>query len=95
MHQNSLFANNAGREIGSFSKRCQSILDLHRRMNMPMTDRMVKEYLGFEDMNAVRPRINELIDAGMLEENGSMKDPATGMRVRLVQLKKQSFEYPD
>ncbi len=51
------------------------------------TDRHVCTFLGFTDMNSVRPRITTLIKRGLLEECGSMRDPLTGKRVRLVRLK--------
>ena len=51
-----------------------------------MTDREVKDELGLADMNAVRPRITELIKAGHLEEVGNTKCPLTGKTVRQVMI---------
>lgn len=52
----------------------------------PQTDRHVMTALGFTDMNAVRPRITELIKAGLLVECGETIDYVTGKRVRLVRM---------
>ena len=47
-------------------------------------DREVMRMLDFTDMNKVRPRITELVDAGVLREVGTVKDETTGRHVRLV-----------
>lgn len=46
-----------------------------------MTAREVANTLGFLDMNAVRPRITELYEEGLLEEAGIKLDPVTRRRV--------------
>ena len=48
------------------------------------TDRQICGLLHFQDMNAVRPRITELIDNGVLREVGSIIDPETKRKVRKV-----------
>ena len=53
-----------------------------------MHARQIMKALGFTDANTVKPRITELIDKGILEECGSVRDPETGKRVRLVRIKK-------
>ena len=83
-HPNSITANENGK-AGPFGKRAQAIIDVYKQCSS-ITDREVKKALGFEDMNAVRPRITELVKAGVLMECGSIADPVTGMRVRLVRL---------
>ncbi len=50
----------------------------------PATDREVMRGLGFVEPNAVRPRISELIDAGLVAECGERLCVTTGQRVRLV-----------
>lgn len=50
----------------------------------PATDRQVMRGLGFADMNAVRPRISELIDARLVVECGDTRCSETGQRVRRV-----------
>jgi predicted ArsR family transcriptional regulator len=49
-----------------------------------MTDREVKDEMGLNDMNSVRPRITELIKMGHVEEVGNVKCPLTGKTVRQV-----------
>lgn len=65
------------------------VLRVHHQMNRPLTDREVKNIGRFEDMNCVRPRINELchIDYGpRLEECGSTICVETKRTVRLTRL---------
>ena len=50
------------------------------------TDREVKERLGFDDMNMVRPRITSLLDDGLLEEIAQIRCDRTERLVRLVDL---------
>ena len=50
----------------------------------PATDREVMRGLGFVEPNAVRPRISELIDAGLVAECGERVCATTGQRVRVV-----------
>ena len=66
------------------SQRAKDVLAVYRRATHPITDRDVKDVLGFADMNAVRPRITELIEAGLLRECGRVKDALTGKGVRVV-----------
>ena len=42
------------------------------------------EHLGFTDMNSVRPRISDLIKAGVLMEYDTVRDHVTGKLVRRV-----------
>lgn len=55
------------------------------KTNGPATDRDVMRGLGFTDMNAVRPRISELIDARLLVECGKRRCATTAQAVRIVQ----------
>lgn len=66
------------------SERAAAVLAVYRRATHPITDRDVKDVLGFADMNAVRPRITELIESGALRECGRVKDSVTGKMVRVV-----------
>lgn len=68
------------------SKRAADVLAVYRRATHPITDREVKDVLGFADMNAVRPRITELIESGLLRECGRIKDDATRKMVRVVEV---------
>jgi len=49
-----------------------------------LTDREVKDLMGFPDMNSVRPRITELVNSGYVKEVGATKCPVTGKTVRQV-----------
>ena len=64
----------------------QAIWDAFRSVERNLTDRMVKDMLGFEDMNSVRPRITELVKHGYLEEVDRAKCPVTGKQVRVCNL---------
>lgn len=57
-----------------------------------MHERTIKERLGLPDMNGVRPRVTEMIDAGILEEAGSAVDPVTNSRVRVVRVKQRNVQ---
>jgi hypothetical protein len=55
------------------------------KQHAPATDRQVMVGLGFTDMNAVRPRITELLEMGVLWAHPeSRRDPMTGKSVRVV-----------
>lgn len=82
VHVNSAQAYHEQRK--ELSERAAAVLAVYRRAVGPLTDRAVKDAMGFSDMNAVRPRITELIDAGLLQECGRVKDAVTGKVVRAV-----------
>jgi hypothetical protein len=70
-----------------FGERAQKVLALFQEHPLSAyTDREVMVLLGFSDMNAVRPRLSELIDAGELLEIGKKPCAVTGKNVRLVKL---------
>lgn len=82
MHPNSIGAyHEEGVEL---SKRSALIVEHFAQVRHPMTDRQVMEGLQMPDMNAVRPRITELIKRGVLREVGTTIDYVTGRRVRIV-----------
>lgn len=55
----------------------------------PHTDREIAYGMGFgENMNAIRPRCSELIDAGRFIEVCNRKCPVTGKTVRVVDISK-------
>lgn len=99
IHQNSLFALQEEKDAGKLDKRSKMILGVLessplRTWNGGMHARQIMKALGFTDANSVKPRITEMIAAGILEECGSTKDRETGKTVRLVRIKK-SLTYPD
>ena len=83
MHENSLLAHREERDAGKFSKRYKLVLDI--LANHQFSDRDIRERTPYQDMNAIRPRVTELIHMGILRECGSKVDPQTGKRVRIVE----------
>jgi hypothetical protein len=82
-HDNSLAAHDAlARALTGRRAEIMAWLDVHG----PATDRQIVEGLfhAGADMNLVRPRVTELLDAGLLAECGKVRDEATGMMVRRV-----------
>lgn len=53
------------------------------------TDRQVMTGLGFQDMNSVRPRISELVEAGALVEVATVIDQTTKKPVRVVDVRRE------
>ena len=84
-HANSLSAYHEGHETGAIPNRAQEVLQAVRTIGRA-TDRQVRDALGFDDMNAVRPRITELVKRGTLREIGDAVDPITNKRVRVVSI---------
>ncbi|KKL78080.1 hypothetical protein LCGC14_2028470 [marine sediment metagenome] len=91
IHQNS---REAYHEL-DLSKRQKIVYCAFIVASRPMTDRLALIALGYPsggDMNKVRPRITELIAAGLLEEKGKTQDSVTGRTVRLVGLPAEQKE---
>jgi len=84
MHANSLDAYHEGR-LEDFTKRQREILGAFAQ-RVTLTDRECLAALGYADMNAVRPRITELIDQGVLREIGGTSCPVTKKRVRVCEI---------
>jgi hypothetical protein len=87
IHPNSVLAFWQGRD-DLFGKRHQKVIAVLRTHTYAMTDRMVMNACGFFDPNAVRPRITELVEAGVVVEAGNTECPITHKTVRLVKLAK-------
>lgn len=64
------------------SKRAQQILDFASQ-HQPMTDRQLRNAMGFDDLNQVRPRVTELHDLGKMFEYATVKCSTTGKTVRV------------
>jgi predicted transcriptional regulator len=82
MHDNSLSAWIQNQK--TFSAREKLILEKVVTRPQGMTDREIKDSLGFGDMNCVRPRITELIKEGWMEECGTSYYPVLKTTVRIV-----------
>lgn len=78
MHANSLAA---WRELDPSTMQARVLAEYDE----PRTDREVATRLGFADLNHVRPRVTELVKAGVLEQVGKRKE--NGRAVRLVRRK--------
>ena len=46
-----------------------------------LTAREIAQRMNYSDMNMVRPRLTELLDEGIIETLGSVKDDVTGRSV--------------
>ena len=66
------------------AKRYRIILDLLEKTFVPLSDRQIKDKLGFSEMNSVRPRLNELINKGIVKESNNIKCFLTGKTVRTI-----------
>jgi len=85
MNERSLEAYYDGK-LELWSQRCRDILTcLHEKGSA--TDREIRNYHGWIDMNEVRPRVNELIKDGVLEVLKVKRCPTTGKRVRVLKIK--------
>lgn len=98
MHDHSL-ATYRETKHGRDTKAC-AIINLMQRATRPATDREILGYFvkndGWQnDPNSARPRITELVKAGVLIEAGKRKDPVTCRKVRAVWLKSRSKELGD
>jgi len=73
-------------QVHAFSRR-ETVIFCHLLDNPGSTDRQVKDALfgPASDMNTVRPRINELIDAGWIRVCGERHCPLTGKLVRVLE----------
>lgn len=95
MHANSLAAHRA--EEAKLSKRAAAIL-AWVRAHGPHTDREIAYGMGFgENLNAVRPRITELMEApcARLMEVCSRRCPVTGKSVRVVDVNRPRWTQPE
>lgn len=89
IHQHSIEAYHS--EADKLSRRAWLVLawiDMHG----PATDREVMQGMGFQEPNSVRPRITELIGAGLLIEKASKRCPVTGKTVRIVSMPPRQLE---
>lgn len=94
MHENSLEAYARENQLGRLSRRRAQILTVYLMARRALTDRQVCRALKFEDPNKARPRINEMIEDGILEECGTAIDETTQHKVRLVRLRPRERRPP-
>ena len=67
------------------STRYRMILEAYRQHGH-MTAREVGQRLGFTDLNAVKPRITELCDCGLLRAVGKKYDQVTNRNVAVFEI---------
>ena len=84
MHANSQIAMQDITTSGAKARRSAVILRWLVAHPRAYTDREIAAGMGFPDMNCVRPRITELVEAGLLREQDSVRCPVTGKTVRRV-----------
>jgi len=72
--------------LPALGKRAEEVLECYRK-HQQMTDRECMQEMGYTDMNSVRPRITELIEADLLTEVRTIKCGVTGKMVRVVGVK--------
>ena len=84
-HQNSILSYRQGLAEGLFSDRQVEVLRALDRLGIA-TDREIKVSLGYEDGNAVKPRLTELIALGVVEEVGTIEDAITNRTVRRLRI---------
>jgi len=57
-------------QLATLGLRQQEVYAIICRSSLPLTDREIARELGYFDPNKVRPRRNELVKAGLVEEVG-------------------------
>ncbi len=62
--------------------RAKLVAQAYQRSPIPMTDRQVVAWLGFDDMNCCRPIITNLLDEGVLVESDRVQCATTKKMVR-------------
>lgn len=87
MRENSLNAYEALKSARRLSPRQRLIISVLQNSVVPLTEREIMYRLGFSDTNAVRPRVNELLKAGVLQELPGKRDEQTGVFGRRVGIK--------
>lgn len=56
-----------------------------------MTAREIAYALGYKDLNAVKPRLTEMRDVGIVEPAGCGKDPITKIIVTILRLTNAAY----
>ncbi len=89
-HENSMMAyEETAKERAA---RREAVLGVYQASTTPLTDRDVMRSMGFNDPNAARPRITELVTEGVLVECGKIRDSLTRRLVRLTKIRQPEFQ---
>lgn len=83
MHKNSILTYD---ELESYLSGRRGQVYNYLVANGEATDRQIKEGLGYDDMNMVRPRVTELVQFGIVVECGDTVDKRTSRPVRIVKV---------
>jgi predicted HTH transcriptional regulator len=94
IHDNSKRSLEEEKNSGRLSKRASEILECIEHLE-ECTDRQIKLHLGYQEMNHVRPRITELIQAGKVVECGTTVCAYTRKTVRKVKVLVHEETYQD
>ena len=77
MQQTSLLAYKGLKDEQKLGERQRLVFDALRKLK-EATDCEIAHFMGFKDMNAERPRRNELVRYGLVREKYKRKDYITG-----------------
>ncbi len=81
-------------ELPKLNHREKMILTVILSKNVPLTDREIMVELGFHEPNQVRPRVNHLIQLGVIREVGTTKCAVTQKTVRRCWAKPAQEGFP-
>jgi hypothetical protein len=72
----------AHKRVDKDKRRAEILSVFEREGNKPMTDREIAKYLGYHDLNSVRPRLSEMVADKTLREYSTVICPVTKRPVR-------------
>lgn len=72
----------------TLGKRQQAVLSALESLRVA-TDREIRDYLCLDDMNQVRPRVNELLKMNVVCESGNVTCTTTNKLVRQLRLNRE------
>ena len=87
VHENSRDAYYEELESGKIDTRTQAVLNVIT-LHEGLTARQIARKLGFDDLNAVRPRLTELKESYMVTEGEKVKCDESGKSVSTFYLKR-------
>lgn len=70
-----------------------SILNVLKEHKRGLTARQLAEEMGFQDLNYVKPRLTELMQAGVIETDGKTLDMTTNRNVAVWKIREVEDEY--
>lgn len=85
IHDNSTASLDALKASGTKLRRRYEVFNVFETAGRPLTDRVVMQVLGFKEPNAVRPRVTELRNDGLLVEVWKVWCEETKRHVRTLE----------